>query len=130
MKLFELYNKNPRFAWFEPTKNKAGMSGVRLAYVEATMPRFDSQIKDAVDKDDKGRLDRIRLKKHNYEVQGQKTFPKAPDLGWWLSKEEFDRGDRSQQGMTKGNIYDKYPELEIFNSRKEAEKAAKEAGVF
>jgi len=128
MKLTELYKVIPKFAWFEPAKNGSGIEGVRLAFIEPTMPRFDSQIEDAISKKDKNRKERVMLKKQNYEKQGLKSFPKAPDLGWWLSKKEFDDGKNNEKGFTKGNVYQKHPDLEIFNSRKEAEKAAAKAG--
>ncbi len=130
MKLFELYYPTPRYAWFEPSTNRLGMSGVRLAFVDPTIPRFDSQIADADEKGDKARKDRISIKKDNYKRQGHLTAAKAPDLGWWLTTQSYEAGEENEEGLTKGNIYKKYPELEIFSDRKSAEKAAKKAGVI
>ena len=130
MKLFEIYNVIPQYAWFEPAQNAAGMKGVRLAFVEPTMPRFDSQIADADQKGDVSRKERVMLKKDNYEKQGLKAFPNAPDLGWWLTSEDFERGENNERGLTKGNIYQRYPNLEIFKTREEAEEAAHKAGLI
>ncbi len=130
MRLFELYKVTPKYAWFEPSTNAAGMRGVRLAFVEPTMPRFDAQISDARQKHDKSREERVKIKRDNYKIQGQRTFQKAPDLGWWLNTEDFYAGENNQRGLTKGNIYQKYPDLEIFKSRQEAEAAAKKDGLI
>jgi len=128
--ILEVYNIEPRYAWFEPAANAAGMKGVRLAFVEPTMPRFDSQIADAEEKHDNSRADRVKVKRDNYRKQGQTTFPNAPDLGWWLNTEDFYSGENNQRGLTKGNIFQRYPELEIFKSRKEAEAAARKADLI
>jgi len=130
MKLFEIYNVKPQYAWFEPATNAAGMKGVRLAFLEPTMPRFNSQISDASQKNDHPRKERVQQKRQNYKNQGQTTFPNAPDLGWWLNTEDFEAGKNNQRGLTKGNIYQRYPDLEIFASRKEAEAAAKKSGLI
>jgi hypothetical protein len=130
MKLTEIYNVKPKYAWFEPATNSAGMKGVRLAFLEPTMPRFDAQIADATIKHDNARLDRVKTKRQNYKDQNQTTFPRSPDLGWWLNTEDFHSGENNQRGLTKGNIYQRYPDLEIFKSRKEAEAAAKKAGII
>ena len=130
MKLLELYKVEPQFAWFEPSRNSKGMNGVRLAFVEPTMPRFDAQIADASQKNDQSRAERVKIKRDNYKQQGQLTFPRAPDLGWWLNTEDFEAGANNERGLTKGNIYQKYPNLQIFSSRKEAESAAKKAGLI
>ena len=130
MKLLEIYNVKPHYAWFEPAVNSRGMKGVRLAFVEPTMPRFNAQIADATNKDDKSRTERVKIKRDNYAKQGQRTYPNAPDLGWWLNTEDFHAGENNQRGLTKGNVYQKYPDLEIFTSRKEAETAAEKDGVI
>lgn len=130
MKLVEIYNVTPKFAWFEPATNEAGMKGVRLAFIEPTMPRFDSQIADATAKKDISRLEKVKLKRDNYKQQGQTSFPKAPHLGWWLTTQDFYDGKNNQKGLTKGNIFQKYPDLEIFKTRKEAETAAKNAKII
>lgn len=130
MRLTELYNPTPRYAWFEPSTNQLGMQGVRLAFVDPTIPRFDAQIADADDKGDVSRGERIRIKKDNYQRQGHLTAAKAPDLGWWLTTQSFEAGEENEEGLTKGNIYKKYSDLEIFKDRKEAEKAARRAGVI
>jgi len=130
MKLNEIFKNEPKYAWFEPAKNNAGMNGVRLAFVEPTMPRFNAQIEDAARKKDKNRRERVELKKQNYLDKGETSFARAPDLGWWLSKEEFDQGKNNEKGFTKGNIYKNHPDLVIYGSRKEAESAAKKAGTI
>lgn len=130
MKLTEIYNPKPKYAWFEPSTNRLGMQGVRLAFVEPSIPRFDAQIADAREKQDLAREERVKTKRDNYRKQGQLTFAQAPDLGWWLTQEDFERGENNEAGLTKGNIYQRYPDLEIFPSRKEAEKAARKAGLI
>lgn len=130
MRLTEIYNPKPQFAWFEPSVNKSGMNGVKLAFVEPSIPRFDAQIADATDREDVARQERVKTKRDNYRKQGQLTFPHAPNLGWWLNQEDFENGENNEAGLSKGNIYQRYPKLEIFPSRKEAEVAAQKAGVI
>ena len=129
MKLVEIYNPPKRFAWFEPATN-GGVNGVRLAILDPTMPRFNSQMEDAEEKHDDARRQRIALKKQNYAKQGEKTFANPPDLGWWTSRQEYNDGGNSKQGYTNRDINARYPELQIFDSREEAERAAKDAGVI
>lgn len=128
MKLFEVYNIEPKFAWFEPAEGPMGTRGVRLAFIEPVEPKFNSQIEDAKKAGDKKRTDMIALKKQNYLKQGANML--TPDLGWWPTREEFENGQPSYRGYTKGNVYAKHPDLEIFNSKEEAVKAAKSAGIL
>jgi len=128
MKLFEMYNIEPRFAWFEPSAGPENVSGVRLAFIEPIEPKFDAQIKDAHDKKDFKREEMFRLRKKNYIDNGQKFF--TPDLGWWMSEKDFHDGGNSFSGFTKGNIFQKYPDLEIFPSRDAAVVAAKKAKII
>jgi len=128
-RILELYNPTPKYAWFEPSTNGLGMSGVRLAFIDPTMPRFNAQIDDADNKGDLARKERITIKRDNYKRQGQLSFPNSPDLGWWLTSNAFEAGEENEEGLTKGNIYQRHPDLEIFPSREEAEKAAKKTGA-
>lgn len=128
MKLFEMYSIEPKYAWFEPAPGPKGTGGVRLAFVEPIDPKFKSQIKDAHDAGDKKREEMISLKRHNYLKQGENML--TPDLGWWMSKEDFDQGNPNISGWTKGNVFAKYPDLEIFPSKEAAVKAAKQAGIL
>lgn len=130
MKLVEIYNPTPQYAWFEPSTNRKGMKGVRLAFVDPTIPRFNSQIADADEKGDESRKERIMRKSDNYKRQGQLTAATPPDLGWWLTSQAYEAGEGNEDGLTKGNIYKKYPDLQLFPNRKDAEKAAKKAGAI
>ena len=133
MKLQELFEKKPEvdipeFRYWERKPNQDGIDGARLAYIAPTMKRLDRIIDDAATKGDKGRKDRVALRKRNYKAQGQDCFPDSPDLGWWTSKTAYENEEGSTTGFTKGNIYQHYPDFRIFPSREEAEKAAKEKG--
>lgn len=128
MKLHEMYNIEPIFAWFEPSKGPEDLRGVRLAFIEPIAPKFDSRIEDATQKKDTKRAEETKLMKDNYLRQGQKFF--TPDLGWWMSEEDFHNGSGSFKGHTKGNVFQKYPDLQIFSSREEATKAAEKAGII
>jgi hypothetical protein len=128
LKLLEIYNTEPRFAWLEPSSGPEDIMGVRLAFLEPVVPRLDSQIEDARTKKDHKREEMFRLRKDNYVKQGQKFF--TPDLGWWMSEIDFHGGKPGFNGKTKGNIFQKYPDLKIFPSREAAIKAAEKAGLF
>lgn len=128
MKLFEVYHIEPKYAWFEPAPGPMNTIGVRLAFIEPIEPKFNSQIEDAKNTGNKKREEMIALKKQNYLKQGANMI--TPDLGWWASKEDFDQGEPSFRGFTKGNVFQKHPDLEIFGSKEEAVKAAKAAGIL
>jgi hypothetical protein len=128
MKLFEVYNVEPQFAWLEPALGPEDIKGVRLAFVEPVIPRLNSQIEQAENAGDSKKAEMFRLRKENYIKQGQKFF--TPDLGWWMSEEDFHRGGNSFGGFTKGNVLKKYPDLQIFPSKEAAVVAAKKAKVI
>lgn len=128
MKLFEIYNIDPRFAWFEPEVGPNSINGVRLAFIEPVGNRLDAQIQGARERQNPRQEEMFRLRKQNYTDSGQKFF--TPDLGWWMSEEDFHAGKDSASGITKGNVFQKYPNLEIFSSRKEAITAAKKAKII
>ena len=128
MKLFEVYAIEPRYAWFEPAQGPHNVMGVRLAFVEPIKSRLDYQIQDATQKKDIRRKETIQFKKHNYLKQGEEIF--TPDLGWWPSSTDFENGNPNVSGWTKGNVFAKYPNLEIFPSKEAAIAAAKKNGVL
>lgn len=128
MKIFEMYNIEPKFAWFEPSSGPENVQGVRLAFIEPIEPKFDAQIQDAVNSGDEKKEEMFRMRKQNYIKQGQKYF--TPDLGWWMSEKDFHDGGNSFGGFTKGNVFQKYPDLEIFPSRDAAVIAAKKAKII
>lgn len=128
MKLFEVYNVEPQFAWLEPALGPEDIRGVRLAFIEPMLPRLDAQVKQAASVDDKKKEEMFRLRKENYLKQGQKFF--TPDLGWWMSEKDFHDGGNSFGGFTKGNVLKKYPDLQIFPSKEAAIIAAKKAKII
>lgn len=128
MKIFEVYNIEPRFAWLEPAEGPGGVMGVRLAFIEPVEPKFDSQIEDSRKTRNSKKEEMFRMRKKNYLAHGHKFF--TPDLGWWMSEEDFNGGGNSFGGFTKGNVLQKYPDLQIFPSQDEAVVAAKKAKVI
>lgn len=123
-----MYNIEPQFAWLEPASGPEDLKGVRLAFIEPIEPKFTAQIEDAANTKNAKREEMFRLRMQNYLKQGQTFF--TPDLGWWMSEEDFHNGGTSFGGSTKGNIFQKYPDLEIFPSRDAAVVAAKKAKVI
>lgn len=128
MRLNEVHQKNPQFAWLERASGPEDIVGVRLAYIEPVEASIKSHIEDARSKKDDKRAERLELRLQNYLNQGQKYF--TPDVGWWMSEESFHAGEGGFGGVTKGNIYQRYPNLQVFPTRKEAITAAEKAGII
>jgi hypothetical protein len=128
MKLFEVYNIEPQFAWLEPAQGPGNVMGVRLAFIEPIEPKLNAQIDDAHKKQDEKREEMMRLRKDNYKKQDEKFL--TPDLGWWMSDEEFHNGSNNFKGFTKGNIFQKYPDLQVYPSKDAAVVAAKKAKII
>lgn len=135
MKLFEVapYDRarageDPIFAWLEPARGPEDISGVRLAFVQPIKRYYDRLKAEAQESGDDRWLARLEQISKRYEDTGQQAF--TPDLGWWMSKEDFYNDDTGFGGVQKSKIAAQYPRLHVMKSRDEAFAAAKKAGLF
>lgn len=124
----------PVIAWLTPAKGPNDIKGVRLAYIQPVIPHFDYLIAAANEEAERGndleaeRAENLRKMKKDTVNSGQRFF--TPDLGWWPNTETFQRGDAGFDGITKGFLQSKYPNLRIVKSSDEAIRLAKEAGII
>jgi len=136
MKLDEIVNTEakPVIAWLEPSRGPENLSGVRLAYIQPLVPHFDDMIAEAEEEEAKGdsreaeRAKRLRRDKERYVKKGQRFF--TPDMGWWMNEKDFHSDKEGFGGAHRGSLQHKYPHLTIVKTRKEAIKAAEDAGLI
>ena len=128
MKLVEVYNRIPTYAWLEPAQGPENLRGVRLAVIDPVAPRVKEYTKNAIDSNDQDRVKQLERIGAQYKKQEQSYT--TPDLGWWMSSEDFHDGKDGFDGLSKQQVLAKYPNLIIVNTKKEAISAAEEAGII
>lgn len=128
MKLNEVKNLEPIFAWLEPSKGPEDIQGVRLAFVEPLVPQMDKMIQFAKEEHKPDRAERLERMKKQYLEKGHKFF--TPDIDWWMNEEHFNTDKPGVRGKTRGQLLNLHPNLYILPSREQAIKKAKEAGII
>ena len=128
MRLNEIQNPNPVFAWLEPAKGPEGIQGVRLAYIEPLDPKHEEMIANAEEKGEMKRAETLRANLKNYQKKGQTFF--TPDFGWWANEDDFHNSREGFGGITKGRVLSTNPNIVINSSKEQAVKSAKEAGII
>lgn len=128
MKLNEVKNVEPIFAWLEPSQGPENINGVRLAFVDPLAPKMDKMIEFAREDHKHDRVKRLEDMKKKYLKSGQKFF--TPDIDWWMNEKAFEGDKPGFKGKTRGQLLNLHPNLYILSSKKEAVEKAKEAGII
>lgn len=128
MKLFEINQPQPVFAWLEPAKGPENIQGIRLAFLEPLVPKHEEMIANAKEQKNEKRAQRLKDNLEQYKAKGQMFF--TPDFGWWMTEDDFHTSKEGFGGITKGRVMAQTPNLVIVSSREQAIKSAKEAGII
>ena len=115
-------------AWFEPSKGPEDIIGVRLVFIDPIDKFYERALEEANKDKDTSRALSLLHSKQYYEGKGQKFF--TPDVGWWMSKEDYTEGKEGFGGVTREQMELKYRNITIFETCEEAIAAAKSAGLI
>lgn len=129
MKLYEVVSDQTKtYAWLRPSRGPNDIMGVSLTYINPVKTHYEYVIDLAKKADDNNRVKRLEKEYQRTAQSGQTYF--TPSLGWWMKEEDFDAGRAGFDGVTKGKIFNQYPNLRVTSSEEEAIRLAKRDGII
>ncbi len=127
MKLAQLFeehiDKRKVHAYFAKAPGPQDIPGMELRYLMPARAHIQKAMEYAKEEQKEGRVKELQ---RQLDTLKDRYF--TGTLDWWKSRKEFDNGDNGARSMHKGQIEHEYPNLQIYDSKLDAVRAAEQDG--